>query len=70
MRAINIEVDISKLKEIESFIQTINSNDELAACRAGEGKICVAAIGDCGIAYAEALAVHAFDNYAIITKIK
>lgn len=70
MKAINIAVDISKLNKIEDYIREINSNEELAACPAGKGGICVAAVGECSIAYAEALAMNVFDNYIIVTKLK
>ena len=70
MKAINIQVNAAEKGKIEAFIKSININEEMAACPAGEAKICVAAIGECGIAYAKALAAQAFDNEVEVTVIK
>lgn len=70
MKAINIAVDISKLNKIEDYVRRINSNEELAACPAGKGEICVVAVGERGIAYAEALATEVFDSCIFVKRIK
>lgn len=70
MKAINIQVNATEKGKIESFIKAININEEMAACPADEATVCVASIGECGIAYAKALAAKTFDNEVTVTVIK
>lgn len=70
MKAISIEVNAAEQEKIESFIKSINTNEEMAACSTGKTTICVAAVGEYGIAYAEAIAAKIFDNEINVTVIK
>lgn len=70
MKAINITVNEMDKGKMEAFIKDININEEMAACPAGETTICVAALGECGIAYAKAVAAKTFENEVKVTVIK
>ena len=70
MKAIIMKVDASEKNKIEAFITSINTYEEMAACYAGDAMVCVSAIGECGIAYAKAIATNAFDNEVKVIVIK
>lgn len=70
MKAINIKVDVSDKGKITDFIKSINTSEEMAAYPINSTTVFVAAIGECGIAYAKAVAVKTFDNDVVVMTIK
>lgn len=70
MKAISIEVGISKINKIEAYIQKINTDDDLVACSVGMGVIYVSAVDECSIMRAYVVAKTMFGNRMLVIKIK
>lgn len=65
MKAIRITVMGAERVKLGSFVGYLNADDDLAARLVSKEEVFIAASGECGLAYALAVASNRFKEYEI-----